>query len=94
MSVAELPIYYDMVFVDTKTGRLSNEAQLWQDQTFQTLDSVVQQFINGITIPNFTTAQIGAASPTAAIGTMYFNTDLNAMQFVGNSNVVQTITSV
>ena len=94
MSISDLPIYYDMVFVDIKTGHLSNDSQLWHDQTFQTLDSVVNMFINGITIPNFTTTQITAAAPTAAIGTMYFNTTLNAMQFVGNSNVVQTITSV
>jgi hypothetical protein len=94
MSVSELPIYYSMKFVNLEDGLLTNEAQLWQDQTFQTLDSVVQQFINGITIPNFTTAQITAAASTAEIGTMYFNTTLNKMQFVDNTNTIQTITSV
>lgn len=93
MTIALLPIYYDMIYVDTKTGRLSNEAQLFQDQTFQTLDSVVDQFINGLVMPTFTTTEIAAMAASATIGTMYFDTTKNKMVFIDNTNSVQTITS-
>ncbi|MDR3667343.1 MAG: hypothetical protein P4L35_10915 [Ignavibacteriaceae bacterium] len=93
MTIATLPNYYDMIFSDIKTGKLSNQAQLFMDQAFQTLNDVVNEFNNGIIMPSFTSAEITTLKATADLGTVYFNTDLAKLQVVVAANTVETITS-
>ncbi len=52
---------------------------------------------NGFFQPSLTNAQVVlllALSTPPPAGTHWFNTDLNKMQFMGNTNTVQTVTSV
>lgn len=56
--------------------------------------------IIGINPPSFTTAQITAIAasvppnPTVPIGTIWYNSTLDKLQFLGAGNVVRTVTSV
>jgi len=113
MSLDNLPVFYDMPYTD-KDGNLTSEANLYNDQMFQTLNNAV--FLintlvtsvvindgtvnnntvvnNGLLAPQKTTAQITALEPTAANGTIWFNTTLAKLQVKTASGIVQTITSV
>jgi len=85
-----LPNFYNMKFTD-KDGNMTPDSSLYMDQTFQTLNSIIT--INGIVVPSLTTVQVTALPTTVAIGTLWFNSTLNALQFKGNTGV-QQITSV
>lgn len=108
MSIPTLPPFFDMNYT-TKDGRLTSDAYLYNDQTFQVLNLVVtllNSFVssaiinntivnNGITPPSFTTAQITAfgADSTIPNGTMWFNTTLAKLQVKTAPSVIETITS-
>lgn len=108
MTIPTLPVFYDMDYTK-HDGKLTSDAYLYNDQTFQTLNLVVillNSFIssaiinntivnNGITPPSFTTAQITAfgADSTIPNGTMWFNTTLAKLQVKTAPGIIETITS-
>lgn len=114
MSISPLPVFYDMYYVEfdklnpENNGRLTADAYLFNDQTFQVLNYVVTLLNllvnsaiinntivnNGIQFPQFTTAQITALAPNSAVGTVWFNTTLAKLQVLTAPGVVETITSI
>ena len=98
MTIENLPPFYDMKFT-IRDGNLTREANMYMDQTFQTLENVVDLLntfvtVDGITIPNKTTAEITALEPNASLGTMWFNTTLAKLQVKTAAGTIETITSV
>jgi hypothetical protein len=113
MSITPLPVFYDMYYVefdklnDENNGRLTADAYLFNDQTFQVLNYVVVLLNllvnsaiinntivnNGIQFPQFTTAQISALVPNSVIGTVWFNVTLGKLQVLTAPGLVETITS-
>lgn len=85
-----LPPFYDMP-VTEKNDKFSSEYYLYNDQTFQVLNSRITLF--GVNVPSFTTAQVTAFPTNVAIGTIWYNSTLDKLQFRGSA-AVQTITSV
>lgn len=104
--IPSLPAFFDMQYTN-KDGKLSNDGYLYNDQTFQVLNIVVELLntalmsevngnsfaLDGIAPPSKTTAQIAVLVTTATNGTMWFNTDLKKLQFKSDTGVVETITS-
>jgi len=76
MTVPSLPPFYDMNYTD-KDGNLTTESLTHNDQTFQTLNTVVDRVNNGWTFPSYTNADIAAfgADTSVAAGTVWFSTD-------------------
>lgn len=74
MSLINLPAFFDMVYVNKDNGRLSTDGYLYNDQTFQVLNHLVELMnditttvitstsvtLNGLNPPSLTTAQIDA----------------------------------
>lgn len=106
MTIPRLPVFYDMPYTE-KDGKLTTQAHIHNDQTFQVLDSsvtlmnqTVDSTINGGTVifngsknANKTTAEITALEPTSTVGTVWFNTTLGKLQVKTAPGTVQTITS-
>lgn len=106
MAIPVLPPFYDMPFVN-KDGRLTNDALLYNDETFQSLNTLVLLFndislstiqgqsftVDGITMPSKTTAEIVALEPQAPNGTIWYNSSLKKLQFKADSGLIETITS-
>jgi len=106
MALPNLPAFYDMIFTH-KDGKLTPDAHLYNDQSFQVLNSAVGVMnsvvtsdvsnnnvtINGINPPPKTTAEITALQPAAKVGTIWFNTTLGKLQVKTAAGVVETITS-
>jgi hypothetical protein len=92
MAIPNLPTFYSMKYTD-KEGNLTSDASLYNDQTFQSLNAVVNNFNNGMQMPGYTTAEITALEPNADIGTMWFNTDLAKLQVKTASGTIETISS-
>ncbi len=70
-----------------------------QERYQELLNLILSQWFNsdGFFNPTLTNAQVTqvlAATPAPVVGTMWYNSDLDKMQFVGAGNVAQTITSV
>ena len=66
---------------------------------FELLSLILTQWFNsnGFFQPTLTNAQVTeilALTPAPTVGTHWYNSDLDKMQFVGAGNTVQTITSV
>jgi hypothetical protein len=106
MTIPALPAFFDMYYTE-KNGKLTADGYLYNDQMFQSLNlavillnglinsAIINGNIvnNGVQFPQFTTTQITALVPTAAIGTVWFNTTLAKLQVLTATGVVQTITS-
>lgn len=108
MAIQDLPVFFDMIYC-TADGRLTTDSYLYNDQTFQALNLLVilvnsitstvvdkgNVTINGINPPSFTTTQINTFFNDASIpiGTLWYNSNMDKLQFKGAS-AVQTITSV
>lgn len=104
--ITSLPAFYDMQYTD-KDGKLSKDASLYMDQTFQVLNMVVELLndaimsevrgnsftLDGITPPPKSTVEITGLEPSASAGTIWFNSDIKKLQFKSDTGVVQTITS-
>ena len=98
MTVTKLPPFYDMNYTDEK-GDLTTEALLYNDQTFQSLNQVVNQANNGWQVSNKTTAEITVYrdDDTVPVGTIWVNTSLAKLQVktaLGSPGTIETITSV
>lgn len=107
MTIPTLPAFYDMHYTK-EDGMLTAEAQLYNDQTFQSLNlaiillndlvnsAIINNTIvnNGVQFPQKTTVEITALEPDAANGTVWFNTNLAKLQVKTASGVIETITSV
>lgn len=105
MPIPNLPAFYNMDYVD-KNGKLTTQGAMYHDQNFQSLNAQVilsnsitttsidngQVTINGINPPAYTTAQITEISSSVPLGTMWYNSTLDKLQFKGAS-AIQTITS-
>lgn len=80
MAIPNLPVFYDMPYT-YKDGALTQEALLYNDQLWQSLNLVVNQFNNGIQLPNFTAAEITtlANDTTVPVGTLWYNTTATAL---------------
>ena len=87
---ASLPPFYNFKYVE-KDGNMTSDSYLFNDQTFQVLNSTITLY--GVVFPSFTTAQVTAFPVGITIGTTWYNSTLDALQFQGAS-AVQTITSV
>lgn len=74
-------------------GTLTTEAYLFNDQTFQSLRSVVDGYTDGIAVAPRTTAEITLLEPNAPVGALWFNTSLAKLQVKTAAGVVETITS-
>lgn len=108
MTIQALPAFYNFQYVD-KEGNMTSASYLFNDQTFQTLNAVVNLLnmitttiinqgnvtVNGLNPPSFTTAQINALFllDTVPVGTIWYDSDMDVLKFKGAA-AVQTITSV
>lgn len=106
MSITNLPPFFDMVYTQDD-GKLSRDGYLYNDQMFQTLNVIVillnaivtssitgaNVTIDGINPPSKTTAQINALEPNVPVGTIWYNSTLEKLQFKASSGVIETITS-
>jgi len=92
MAFVNLPTFYTMKYVEND-GNLTSEAQLYNDQFWQSISPVVDSFINGIQFPNKTTAEVTAIEPDSPVGTVWFNTSLAKLQVKTASGTIETITS-
>lgn len=77
MAIDNLPPFYYMNYTK-QDGDLTDESYMFMDQTFQVLNDVVNMFINGMQMPNKTTAEITVYRDALStpIGTVWLNTDL------------------
>lgn len=92
MSIPNLPAFYNMRYTD-KDGNMTGESQFYNDQMFQTLNAIVNQFNNGVQFPNKTTAEITALEPDSPNGTTWFNTSIAKLQVKTAAGTIETITS-
>lgn len=93
MSIADLPPFYNMSYTD-KEGNLTNEAQSYHDNSFQSLDWMLRLFnqlvistftseeyqIQGFTVPSATTAEITVHRDNndIPVGTIWLNSSLGS----------------
>lgn len=102
-----LPPFYKMKVAE-QDGSMSSEASLYNDEQSQTLvkaidvlnmqasteiDNTGAVSYTGLVPPSLTNAQITALAPTAALGTIWFNTDAAKLNVCTAPGVVQTISS-
>lgn len=97
MTIEALPEFIDMQ-ISENNGDLTPDALLFFDNAFQTLTEVIDLLntyvtVDGLTAPSKTSAQITALEPDAAVGTIWFNTDLSKLQVKTATSTVETITS-
>lgn len=69
-----------------------------QETYFQLMSLILTSWFNssGFFQPTLTNAEVAtltAMTPQVIVGTHWYNSDLDKMQFMGASNTVQTITS-
>lgn len=94
MQSPALPAFFNMQATD-KEGKLSPDFYLYNDQMFQVLNSRLT--IWGVVFPPLTNADVAALPANVTIGTTWYNSNLNKLQFLGiiaGVPTVQTITSV
>ena len=96
MSVPSLPPFYEMLFTDPD-GYMTSDALYYMDQSFQTLNEVVEFFNKGVEMPQYTAADIAtiAAETTVPLGTMWYDTTNNKLvvKTSNSSPYIETITS-
>lgn len=92
MTVPNLPPFHNMRYTD-KDGNLTNESIEYNDQSFQTLNEVVNRVNNGWQFPGYTTADIAAfgADTDVPAGTVWFDTDLSVLKVKLGASVIHTI---
>lgn len=100
--ISRLPVFYDMKYVQ-EDGRMTSDSYLFNEQSFKTLSLVVNQFIEGIRVPNLpeTSANPGDPSidryvsdPNVPFGTIWYDTDNNKLYVktgVGTKEQIQSI---
>jgi hypothetical protein len=93
MSVPRLPPFFDMIYTNSD-GTMTQDAHLYNDQMFQSLNVVVNYFNDGVQFPSKTTAEITSLEPNSSVGTIWFNTTLSKLQVKTASGTIETITSV
>lgn len=106
MPIANLPPFYNAENYVTKEGKLTPQSSMYHDQNFQSLNAQIilsngiasttvdkgGVTINGINPPSLTTDKITATAPSVPIGTIWYNSTLDKLQFKGKT-AIQTITS-
>lgn len=107
--LALLSPFYNMPYT-TEDRYLTTSAYLYQQQLFQTLDSmivIINEVVltsfnattesydyDGLIAPSKTTAEITTLEPDSQDGTIWFNTTLSKLQVKTAAGTVETITSV
>jgi hypothetical protein len=91
-SVPELPVFYARQFTD-KNGYMMPDTLSYMDNTFQTLNIIVNFFNKGVEMPRKTTAEIATLAPDKPGGTVWFNTDTQKLQVKVDSGSIETIAS-
>lgn len=89
MTTPSLPAFFDMQCTD-KGDHFSPDFYLYLDQQFQVLNSRITIF--GVNVPSFTTVEVAAFPSNVVIGTIWYNSNLDKLQFKGAA-AIQTITS-
>ena len=94
MSVPSLPPFYEMLFTDPD-GYLTSDALYYMDQSFQTLNEVVEFFNEGVQVAQKTTAQITTlgGDTSVPLGTIWYDTDINKLKVKTGAGTIETITS-
>lgn len=94
MSLLDLPIFYNMKYVDDK-GYLSPEASLYNDGLWQTLDQLSDVLKNGFQVTQATAAQITSYGndTNVPVGTMWFDTGIAKLKVKTAAGTIETITS-
>lgn len=97
LPLAPLPPWYTLPYTK-EDGNLTDAANLFNDQTYQALNPVVNMFNYGVQIPNKTTSEINVfgADTAVPVGTVWLNTDIVGgpkLQVKTAPGVIQTITS-
>ena len=101
MAIEKLPAFYNMKYTE-ENGKMTVESYLFNDQTFQTLNAVVNLLnlitstvvnqsgvtVNSVIVPTFSSDPSGLP-----IGSIWYNSTANALKFQSNSGI-QQITSV
>lgn len=92
--VPNLPPFFNMIYTK-EDGSLTANAQLYNDLMYQILNQLIVMINNGLQLPNKTTAEITAyaADTSVPIGTLWYNTSLNKLQFKTGTGTVETVTS-
>lgn len=107
--IPDLPPFFDMIYTKdngrlANDGFLYNDQLAQTLHAMQILlnEITVSTFsnTNGVTVtaqgliaPSLTAAQVLAMTPTAAIGTIWFNTGISKLQVITATNTLETITS-
>lgn len=94
MNMLQLPVFFDMQYTDTK-GNLTPNAKLFNDQTYQVLNIIINYFNNGLALPQATGTQITAYGndTTVALGTLWFNSTTGKLNYKSAASTIQVITS-
>lgn len=96
--IPDLPPFFNMLYTK-EDGSLTVNAQLYNDLMYQVLNQLLSSFnynFNiGLPLPNATTIQITAYAldTTVPIGTLWYNSSLNKLQFKTGTGTVGTVTS-
>lgn len=95
MTVPKLPPFYNMSYTD-KNGNLTDESLSYNDQTFQTLNIVVDRVNDGWVFPSYSNADIAAfgADASVALGTVWYSTTDNKLKVKTGAGTIETIQSV
>lgn len=94
MPIPDLPPFFNMIYTKDN-GELTPNAQLYNDLMYQVLNQLIVMINNGLQLPNKTTAEITAYlnDTTIPIGTIWYNTSLNKLQFKTGTGTFETVTS-
>lgn len=95
MTVPKLPPFYNMAYTDEK-GNLTDEALTHNDQTFQTMNQVVDRVNDGWVFPSYNNTDITAfgTDTSVALGTVWYSTDDNKLKVKTGAGTIETIQSV
>lgn len=92
--IPSLPPFFNMRYTDEK-GDLTVNAQLYNDLMYQVLNEVVEYFNTGLQLPRKTTADITVYlnDINIPVGTLWFNSSINKLQFKTGAGTLETVTS-
>ena len=95
MALNNLPPYYDILYTK-EDGSLTPEANLYNDQTFQVLNDLVNQINDGLAMSQKTTTEITTLGDDTSVpnGTIWFDTTASKLKVKTAAGVIDTITSM
>lgn len=93
--IENLPPFYNMPYTDNE-GKLTTEAEIFNDQAFQTLNALIDKVNNGWTFPSKTNTEITAygADTAVPVGTVWFSTTDSKLKVKTAASTIEEIQSM